>query len=301
MKAKPADISETRNAAGATERARVDEQLRFLRRQAVVVFGWIGFTSALAIIHPFGGPETLGFMIMAFACTLSGPLAFAVAWRRSATFREQIMAIDLGPVTLLQTGRILGLSMLVLYSRDQLNGAFALWGGGVDVFIGATAIIFAYIVLAQRPFPRRTFLSWNLLGLFDFIVAWPMLFLVSNTAAGILGGSGPGVEAFFRFPESFIPMVGVPLMACLHLVALMQLRGGRIPNRIPLFHSPSEAAIPASVGASSPTSSPLTTIQEVRHAAYRNVRAQGGPGRGDQTAIARPSRPPGAGGRGRNV
>jgi hypothetical protein len=275
-KARAADISGNRDTGDADGHARVDEQLRFLRHQAVVVFSWIGFTSALAIIHPFGGPETLGFMITAFVCTLSGPLAFAVAWRRSTTFRQRIMAIDLGPVTLLQTGRILGLSMLVLYSRQELNGAFALWGGGIDVFIGATAITFAYIVLAQRPFPRRLFLSWNLLGLFDFIVAWPMLFLVSNTAAGILGRSGAGVEAFFRFPESFIPMVGVPFTACLHLIALMQLRGGRIPNRTPLFRSPPEAAIPASVGASAQISSqPTTTMKEVRHAADRDVRAQG--------------------------
>jgi hypothetical protein len=127
--------------------------------------------------------------------------------------------------------------MLVLYSRNELNGAFALWGGGLDVFIGATAITFAYIVPAERPFTRRLFVAWNLLGLFDFVVAWPMLFLVSNTAVGVFGGSGPGVEAFFRFPESFIPMFGVPFMACLHLIALMQIRGGRLPNRTPLFRT----------------------------------------------------------------
>lgn len=217
--------------------ARDDEQVRFLRRQRLLAFGWIGVTSALAIVHPFGGPDTLGFMIMALVCTLMGPLAFAIAWRRSTTFRKRVMTIDLGPVILLQTGRILGLSMLVLYSRHELNGVFALWGGGVDVFIGATAITFAYIVLALRPFPRRLFVAWNLLGIFDFVVAWPVLFLVSNTTAGIFGGSGPGVEAFFRFPESFIPMFGVPFMACLHLIALMQIRGGRMPNRTPLFSS----------------------------------------------------------------
>jgi len=214
-----------------------DEQLRFLRRQRLLAFGWIGVTSALAIIHPFGGPDTLGFMIMAFTCSLMGPLAFAIAWPHSITFRKRVMTIDLGPVILLQIGRILGLSMLVLYSRQELNGVFALWGGGVDVFVGATAITFAYIVLARRPFPRRLFVAWNLLGLFDFVIAWPMLFLVSHTAVGVFAGSGPGVEAFFRFPESFIPMFGVPFMACLHLIALMQIRGGRMPNRAPLFRT----------------------------------------------------------------
>jgi hypothetical protein len=242
-RAKATGTSRNGDAVDAVQCSRVDDQLRFLRQQAVVAFGWIGFTSALAIIHPFGGPQTLGFIIMAFACTLSGPLAFAAVWRRSITFRNRIRAIDLGPVTLLQTGRILGLSMLVLYSRGELNGAFALWGGGIDVFIGVTAITFAYIVLAQRPFPRRLFVGWNLLGILDFTIAWPMLFLFSNTSAGVLGGSGPGVEAFFRFPESFIPMFGVPFMACMHLIALIQLHGGRTPNRTPLFHSSTGPAV----------------------------------------------------------
>jgi hypothetical protein len=251
--ARGSDINGNPETAEEAEHASLDEQLRFLRQQRLVAFGWIGFTSALAIIHPFGGPETLGFMIMAFACTLAGPLAFAIAWRYSASFRARVMAIDLGPVILLETGRMLGLSMLVLYSRHQLNSAFALWGGGIDVFIGATAITFAYIVLAERPFPRRLFTAWNLFGILDFIVAWPMLFLVSNTAAGVLGGSGPGVEAFFRFPESFIPMFGVPFTACLHLIALMQIRGGRMPNRAPLFRPPRKIAMDT-VSASRPKS-----------------------------------------------
>jgi hypothetical protein len=219
------------------DQIRIDQQVAFLRQQRRLAFGWIAVTSVLAIVHPFGGPETLGFIVMAFFCALAGPLAFAIGWWRSATFRERIMTIDLGPVILLETGRILGLSMLVLYSRGELNGVFAIWGGGLDVFIGATAITFAYIVLAQRPFPRRLFVAWNVLGLIDFLVAWPLLFLVSNTPAGIFAGSGPGVEAFFRFPESFIPMFGVSFTATLHLVALVQIRGGRIPNRSPLFRA----------------------------------------------------------------
>ena len=77
-----------------------------------------------------------------------------------------------------------------------------------EAFRGRIRFPGPYIVLAERPFPRRLFVAWNLLGILDFIVAWAMLFIVSNTAVGVWGGSGPGVEAFFRFPESFIPMVG---------------------------------------------------------------------------------------------
>jgi hypothetical protein len=216
--------------------ARLAEQIRFMRQQGLVVFGYIGLTTALAVLAPLGGPDTLGYLLIAFACTLGLPVAFLSAWRRSATFRERILALDLAPVVVLMTGRILGLAFLVLYSVGELNGVFAFWGGGIDVFIGGTALTVAYTVLAMRPFPRRVFKAWNLFGFFDFVVAWPIIFLFSPTVVGVLAGSGPTTEAAVTFPMSFVPMFGVPLMATLHLIALLQVRGERVPDVNPLFH-----------------------------------------------------------------
>jgi hypothetical protein len=215
----------------------VDDQLRFMDQQRLVAFGWIGATTALALLAPplLGGTDSLAWLLVCFACTLSLPLAFAVAWRRSPTFRERVLAIDLGPVVLVQTGRILGVAILLLYQLHRLPATFALWGGGLDVFIAATALTVAYTVLPMRPFPRRVFAGWNLLGLFDFVVAWPVIFLYSATAAGVLAGSGPTTEAFLKFPMSFIPMFGVPFMACVHLIALLQLRHRGSPRVNPLF------------------------------------------------------------------
>jgi hypothetical protein len=215
----------------------VEDQLRFMTQQRLIAFGWIGVTTALALLAPLAvGSDSLAYLLLVFACTLSLPAAFAVAWRRSASFRDRVLAIDLGPVVLLETGRILGLAILALYSLDRLPAEFALWGGGVDVFIGATALTVAYTVLAMRPFPKRLFRAWNLFGILDFVVAWPIIFLFSPTVAGVLAGSGPTTEAFLKFPMSFIPMFGVPFTCCLHLVALLQTRGDRVPRVHPLFH-----------------------------------------------------------------
>jgi hypothetical protein len=218
------------------ERALLADQLHFMRQQGLVVFGYIGLTTALAVLEPLGGPDTLGYLLIAFACTLGLPVAFLIAWRRSPTFRDRILALDLTPVVVLQTGRILGLAFLVLYSVGELNGLFAFWGGGIDVIIGGTALTVAYTVLAMRPFPRRVFKAWNLFGAFDFVVAWPIIFLFSPTAAGVLAGSGPTTEAAVAFPMSFVPMFGVPLMCTMHLIALLHVRGGRVPKVSPLFH-----------------------------------------------------------------
>ena len=207
-------------------------------QQGAIVFGWMTFTTALAVTAPFGDSSTLGYLLAAFACTLTLPAAFLIAWRRSPRWRERVMTIDLAPVVLLETGRVLGLAMLLLYSVHRLSGWFAFPGGGIDVFIGVTALTMAYVVLPMRPFPSRLFRAWNVFGLLDFVVGWALVFLFSPTVLGVFAGSDPAstTEGFIRFPLSFIPMFGVPFSACIHLIALFQTRGGRVPPVNPLFH-----------------------------------------------------------------
>jgi hypothetical protein len=228
------------------------EQLDFMRQQWLVVVGYMTFTTLLAIFAPslLGGTDSMAWLLVSFACTISLPVAFAVAWRRSARFRARVLALDLAPVVLLETGRILGLAILVEYALHELPWQFAWWGGGLDVLIGATALTVAYAVLAMRPFPRRLFLGWNLLGLGDFVVAWPIIFLFSSTAFGVLAGDGPTTEAFLKFPMSFIPLFGVPFTACLHLISLLQVRHLGTPNTSPLFVRRPEDSENGALGAS---------------------------------------------------
>src|SRR5206468_9170128 len=92
-----------RTAAGdGSDRWRLAEQLDFMRQQWLVVVGYMTFTTLLAIFAPslLGGTDSMAWLLVSFACTISLPVAFAVAWRRSARFRARVLALDLAPVVL---------------------------------------------------------------------------------------------------------------------------------------------------------------------------------------------------------
>jgi hypothetical protein len=220
---------------GRLERTLLADQLAYMRNSRLAILGWIALTSAVAALAPIS-TRSMGWLVIVLLSAIGPVIAFAIAWRRSARFRARMLSLDLGAVTLFKTGRILGLAWLVVYSYHKLPAAFAFWAGGIDVIIGGTATTAAYALAAVRPFPRRAFAGWHLFGMFDFVVALPLLVLFSPTAAGVLAGAGPTTEAALQFPLSFIAMAGVPLMWCTHLVALLQLRHKREPRVYPLLH-----------------------------------------------------------------
>jgi hypothetical protein len=208
---------------------------------------------AVAVLVPLEA-GTMGFLLIAFACTLTPPVAFALAWRRSVRFRERMLRLDLGAVTLFQMARIAGLAWLVLYAEDQLPAVLALWAGGLDMFLALSAVTVAYLVTAMRPFPRRLFQGWHVVGLMDMVVGWTLIILLSPTAAGVLADGATTSEAALEFPMCFIPMAGVPLATCMHFIALLQLRHLGDPLVNPLFHSTEEVARAQSpAAASAPT------------------------------------------------
>lgn len=224
-------------------RTQLTDQLGFMKTSRLVIFGWIVLTMAVAAWGPLD-TDTIGWLLIVFAAFVIPPLAFTLAWRRSAAFRERMMRLDLGVLVVFTTGRVAGLAFLVLYAEHELAAEFAFWGGGADLFTGLTALTFAYFITALRPFPKRLFAGWNLFGIFDVIVGCALVILYSPTALGVLAGDSPAAttESVLQFPMSFILMVGVPLMVCVHAIVLLQIRNQREPRLHPLFHPRSEVA-----------------------------------------------------------
>jgi hypothetical protein len=224
-------------------KARLADQIEFMNRSRLVIFGWLILTMGVAAVGPLD-TDTMGWLLIVFAASAIPPMAFVVAWRRSAAFRERMLRLDLGALVLFTSARTLGLAFLVLYAEDQLAAEFAFWGGGVDLFTGLSAVTVAYLVTAMRPFPRRLFVGWSLFGIFDVIVGWALVVLYSPTAAGVLAGDAPAAttESVLQFPMCFILMFGVPLMVCVHAIAVLQIRSRREPRAYPLFHPKEEVA-----------------------------------------------------------
>jgi hypothetical protein len=150
-------------------------------------------------------------------------VVFLLLYRFSTAFRDFVLSSDLRFVTLLQAWRVAGFVFLALYAHNLLPGLFA-WPAGLgDIAIGASAPVVVLALLDRPGFAAsRRFVVWNLLGIFDFVVAVGMGTLGSGAIAGII--ADVTTDPMGVLPLSLIPGFLVPLFTMLHLTALFQAR-----------------------------------------------------------------------------
>jgi hypothetical protein len=145
------------------------------------------------------------------------PIAlFEFCYRFSAGFRQFVSAVDLRVLTAAQTGRVAGVVFVILYYQGALPAVFALPAGWGDIAIGVTAPVIAWYW--KPPFPRKTLIVWNLLGVFDLVLAVSLGVLASQTPVGVLAGD-VSTRLMGQFPLSLIPTFFVPLFLIFHLIS----------------------------------------------------------------------------------
>ena len=174
-------------------------------------------------VPPF--PILLGFTV---------PLVvFFAAYLGSEAFRALILGADLRLLTATQAWRAGGLGFLALYAHGVLPGLFA-WPAGLgDIAIGVTAPWVALALIRRPTFVASPlFVVWNLLGIFDLVVAVGTGALSSGFVAGLAGEVTTGPMA--QLPLVLIPAYFVPLFIMFHLTALFQSRRTLLPEAKPL-------------------------------------------------------------------
>jgi len=158
---------------------------------------------------------------LVFYLTVGVPIIlFVGGYLLSEAFRRFVRSLVGDPfsITVLQTYRVIGVSMAIGALTNTLPAVFGLPAGFGDLFIGLTAPLAA---LAWASGGRRgliVLVLWNVLGLLDLINA------VSTGVLAVLTTSGPVTMAPMRlYPFSLIPGFGVPLAFILHFTGLAQL------------------------------------------------------------------------------
>jgi hypothetical protein len=146
---------------------------------------------------------------------------FVSGYLASAPFRRFVSSLDLRALTAAQTWRVGGIVFVVLYWQGALPGVFALPAGWGDFAIGVTAPVVAW--RWRRPFPYRTFVVWNVLGVLDLVLAVTLGVLASATPMGVLAGD-VSTRPMGQFPLSLVPTFFVPLLLILHLICLFRVR-----------------------------------------------------------------------------
>jgi hypothetical protein len=133
------------------------------------------------------------------------------------------MTADLRLITATQAWRFGGFAFVALYVYGVLPGYFA-WPAGLgDMAIGAVAP-WMLVALARRPgfAASRRFVSWNVLGIVDLLVAVTVASVVPILFPTLDGAAS--TDAMARLPLVLIPGFLVPGFLILHLIALTQAR-----------------------------------------------------------------------------
>ena len=177
-----------------------------------------GFGATEAFVSAAGAPP-----LRLLAAVLGPVIAFLIAYRLSAAVREFALMADLRFVTATQAWRFGGFAFLALYTYGVLPGYFA-WPAGLgDMAIGAAAP-WMLVGLAREPgfAASRKFVTWNVLGILDLIVAVTVGAVVPLLFPNMLGAIPTG--AMTHLPLVLIPGFFVPGYIILHVIALAQSR-----------------------------------------------------------------------------
>jgi hypothetical protein len=171
---------------------------------------------------------------------LAIPLAvFFAAYFGWSEFRAFVLGADLRFIAATQGWRWAGLGFLSLYAKGILPWLFAFPAGLGDMAIGITA---PWIVLGLIRHPQfaasRRYVTWNILGIVDLVVAVSMGVLSSGLFHGITRLNGNiTTGAMTQLPLLLIPAYLVPFFLMLHATALFQARqlarsGKSVPTRL---------------------------------------------------------------------
>ena len=183
---------------------------------------WFGVVFLLGAEGTFVGRPGSPPLPIFFAFAL--PLVvFFTAYFGWDAFRAMVLGADLRLMAAIQGWRWAGLGFLSLYAHGVLPGLFAFPAGLGDVAIGLSA---PWVVLGLIRHPAfvssRRFVTWNILGILDLVVAVSVGTLCSGFIPGLTGNVTTGPMA--QLPLVLIPACFVPLFIMLHVAALAQAR-----------------------------------------------------------------------------
>lgn len=180
----------------------------------VLVVVWLGAVVYAAAAGMFGPGR-----IPPPAATAVPLIAFALWAGLSHSFRQYVLSLNVRTLTFLQAWRVIGFGFVVGGAYQILPNAFARPAGWGDVLVGFTAPL-AALYLA-RPDRTRAFVSWQLLGMLDLVIA--MTTGVLATTGVLPVAAGLTTRELTVLPFSVIPTFGVPLVLILHIICLWQV------------------------------------------------------------------------------
>lgn len=108
-------------------------------------------------------------------------------------------------------------------SREVGKPWFAVWSGGLDLFVGATALPLAWWVSSGSPVALAAAVAWNVIGLLDLAGAIVISRRVPSAGPGYMLSLNTPVLAALKPTIYGIVTWGVPVAIIAHVLSLWQL------------------------------------------------------------------------------
>jgi len=188
---------------------------------SVVMAIWLGIVFLLGSQGVFaGGADSPPLPIFfGFAIPLGVFFSAYFGW---GAFRSFVLNADLRLVAAIQAWRWAGFGFLALYAHGILPGLFAFPAGLGDMAVGISAPwIVSGLIRDPRFAASRRFVTWNIFGILDLVVALSLGTLCSGF---FLHGLKVTSASMSQLPSVLIPAYFVPLFIMLHFTALSQAR-----------------------------------------------------------------------------
>ena len=195
-----------------------------------VVFGicfiWFVLILALALSGSF--EAAVGEKPVEILLAVAVPvIVFCVSYMSIKVFQDWILKLDIRPIILLHSWRMIGLGFVFLYFYDQLPALFALPAGIGDAIAAIGALFIGIALFKQKSnVSRKWIYSWNTFGLMDFILA-VSLGVATRTDEMLYSASQVGSDIMGTFPLVMIPGFAVPFYIITHLIIYAQLKNTR--------------------------------------------------------------------------
>ena len=175
-------------------------------------------------IAPGRIPATIFGMFPPILFAVLVPIAIGL-WLmiRSKTMARIVDATPLSWLIGVQVYRVIGVLFPIVWCAGQLPWQFALPAGIGDILVGILAVPTAWAAGKGSAWRIKAAYSWNLFGLFDFVIALGTGFLTSPTPFQLMAFNHPNLLAT-RFPMAMIPAFMVPLSSIMHGICLWKLR-----------------------------------------------------------------------------
>jgi len=189
---------------------------KYAKLSAGLLVAWLAFALSSSALHLYENAPNTPPIALGLAVVM--PVALFLIWFASSPgFRQFILSLSPGALTLVHSIRVAGLVFLALATYKILPQYFALSAGWGDIIIGATAP-FAALWLAD-PTHRRGFIFWQVLGIVDLTNA-----LALGTLSGIIDPHGISTAPMAVLPMSYITTFAVPVFLILHIICIAQAR-----------------------------------------------------------------------------